>query len=79
MADRSNRKAKWEAIRRFVETGVQDPGRLALLSFLAGRLERVRLMRSLEFSDIGVKLSTRRSGPAPCVCPPARAGCCAGA
>ncbi|QZA32213.1 hypothetical protein [Hydrogenibacillus sp. N12] len=62
MADRSNRKAKWEAIRRFVETGVQDPGRLALLSFLAGRLERVRLMRSLEFSDIGVKLSTRRSG-----------------
>ncbi|MBE3596735.1 MAG: hypothetical protein IMW86_06780 [Hydrogenibacillus sp.] len=62
MADRHDRKAKWQALRLFAETGIQDPGRLALLAFLAGRLERVRFMRSLEFSDTGVKLSTRKSG-----------------
>ncbi|PTQ55764.1 MAG: hypothetical protein BSOLF_1497 [Candidatus Carbobacillus altaicus] len=54
-----SRQEKWHIIRRFAATGIQDPGRIAVLAFLAGRLERVRFMRSLDFSETGALLSTR--------------------
>lgn len=53
---------KWAVIRNFAMTGVQDAGRIALLGFLAGRLDRVSFVRSLEHSKIGVRMSTRRFG-----------------
>ena len=56
------RTDKWVVIRNFAMTGVQDAGRIALLSFLAGRLDRVTFVRSLEHSKIGVRMSTRRFG-----------------
>ncbi|MDY0322738.1 MAG: hypothetical protein RBR24_01840 [Candidatus Carbobacillus sp.] len=54
-----SRQEKWQIIRRFAATGVQDPGRIAVLAFLAGRLERVRFMRSLDVSETSAFLSTR--------------------
>lgn len=53
---------KWAVIRNFAMTGVQDAGRIALLGFLAGRLDRVSFVRSLEHSKIGVRMSTKRFG-----------------
>ncbi|MFA8438669.1 hypothetical protein [Pueribacillus sp. YX66] len=56
------RTDKWAVIRNFAMTGVQDAGRIALLGFLAGRLERVSFVKSLERSNIGVRMSTKRFG-----------------
>lgn len=56
------RADKWVVIRNFAMTGVQDAGRIALLGFLAGRLDRVSFVRSLEHSQVGVRMSTRRFG-----------------
>lgn len=56
------RTDKWAVIRNFAMTGVQDAGRIALLGFLAGRLDRVSFVRSLEHSKIGVRMSTKRFG-----------------
>lgn len=56
------RSDKWAVIRNFAMTGVQDAGRIALLGFLAGRLDKVAFVRSLEHSKIGVRMSTKRFG-----------------
>ncbi len=56
------RADKWAVIRNFAMTGVQDAGRIALLGFLAGRLDQVSFVRSLEHSKIGVRMSTKRFG-----------------
>ncbi|MFS0647433.1 hypothetical protein [Siminovitchia sp. 179-K 8D1 HS] len=56
------RTDKWTVIRNFAMTGVQDAGRIALLGFLAGRLDRISFVRSLEYSKVGVRMSTKRFG-----------------
>ncbi len=56
------RADKWVVIRNFAMTGVKDAGRIALLGFLSGRLDKVRFVRSLEHSQVGVRMSTRRFG-----------------
>lgn len=60
--DLVKRADKWAVIRNFAMTGVQDAGRIALLGFLAGRLDQVSFVRSLEHSKIGVRMSTKRFG-----------------
>ncbi|HHO81400.1 MAG TPA: hypothetical protein ENN00_00945 [Bacillaceae bacterium] len=55
-----DRTKKWEALKRFLQTGPLDPPRLAAVAFLAGRLERVRFVSDIESSPVGVRISTRK-------------------
>jgi hypothetical protein len=55
-----DRRAKWIAIRNYAASAPMDVGRVAILSFLAGRLDQVHFVRDLEGARVALRLTNPR-------------------
>ncbi|MDI3316979.1 MAG: hypothetical protein QJR14_05115 [Bacillota bacterium] len=55
-----DRRAKWVALRNYAGSAPMDVGRVALLAFLAGRLDQVHFVRDLEGARVTLRLTQSR-------------------